>query len=148
MEIPASLKLLTEASVQSYLTTAWQESLPDTDDAHEEGGFIVVGADGHEVVRWEQGETRRIVLPAHRGCRIDEKEIVASFHTHPHSSAGYDPYPTDTDTRSVKRDRHLKGLNYVGEFVISLDETYLIDPQGHVTSLGSTAKLLGWSEAS
>jgi hypothetical protein len=149
MENPTWLDLLRDPNVRSFLTAAWNDSQPDTDDAHEEGGFIVLGDDGSfEVVRWAQGEFRGIVVPPHRGCRINGQEIVASFHTHPHSTKGYDQLPTDTDILAVKRDRQLKGLNYFGEFVVSLVELYLIDPQGHVSSLGGTAGLLGWNEVS
>jgi hypothetical protein len=146
-ESPAWLNLLRDANVRDYLTKAWNESFPDSDQAHEEGGFIVTGDQGaFDVVRWDQGEFLNIVVPPHRGCRINGQEIVASFHTHPHSTKGYDQLPTDTDIRAVKHDRQLKGLNYVGEFVISLVEIYLIDPKGHVSSLGGTAELLGWNE--
>jgi len=61
-----------------------EESHPGSPSAHEEGGFILRDAEGiYRIVRWERGAKDTIKVPPHPGCRLDSKDIAASFHAHP-----------------------------------------------------------------
>ncbi len=83
MKFPA-LEIIGNEIVLGELITAWNDSVPSISDGHEAAGFIVVDKfENLSVLRWEKGMQNEIVLPPHRNCFIDGKEIVASFHTHP-----------------------------------------------------------------
>jgi len=126
-------------SVLTEIKIAWEDSVPSISDGHEEGGFIVVDEfENLSVVRWEKGKQNEIVLPPHRNCFINAKEIVASFHTHPNIGRDFQQEPSLTDIRAVADDPDLKGENYAGEFVVSKDVIYLIKPSGEVTEIGKT----------
>ena len=100
---------------------------------------MVKDADGSlSVLRWSQGLKDNIQVPAHRDCRIDGLEIVASFHTHPNTGGDYLQEPSETDKRSVRDDADLKGSDYVGEFVISQAIIYVISPAGRVREIDDT----------
>jgi len=136
--------LLSDSGVRAALRRAWDESHPGTAGGHEEGGFVLRDQAGHlTVVRWPQGFQNGIVLPPHPQCRAGEREIVASFHTHPNTANQYLQEPGETDTRAVRDDPDLKGERYVGEIVISNSIIYLIAPDGQVTAVGDTMTLLG-----
>ena len=79
-----------------------------------------------------------ILVPPHPGCKVDNLEIVASFHTHPNTSSEYLQEPSETDKRAVRDDPDLKGVEYVGEFVISQAIIYLISPAGQVREMDDT----------
>jgi hypothetical protein len=134
--------VLSNASVRRALREAWQDSNPGTEEGHEEGGFIVQNAAGNlSVFRWPKGSQSAILVPPHRGCRIDEQSIVASFHTHPGTSSEFLQEPSETDRRAVRDDPDLKGAAYIGEFVVSLAAIYLITPAGHRQEIGDTQAL-------
>jgi len=136
--------LLADPVVRSALRQAWMDSLPGTSNAHEEGGFVLRDGSGNlRVERWPSGAQRTIVVPPHRGCRIGAEEIIASFHTHPNSGTAFLQEPSQTDKRAVRDDLDLKGASYEGEWVISQETLYLIDPYGSVGVLGRTRDLLG-----
>ncbi|CAN5666540.1 hypothetical protein BH20ACI4_BH20ACI4_35030 [soil metagenome] len=83
MKFPAP-EIIGNEIILGELKTAWNNSVPSISDGHEEGGFIVIDEfENLSVVRWEKGIQNEIILPPHQNCFIDEKEIVASFHTHP-----------------------------------------------------------------
>jgi len=81
-------------------------------------------------------------MPSHTGCRIGEKHIAATFHTHPNLGSDYLQEPGETDRRAVRDDPDLKGEFYAGEFVICHARTYLIAPNGQVIEVGATTFLL------
>ncbi len=135
--------LCTDETVRRGVWKAWKDSEPDTTDAHEEGGFVVIRDQGFEIVRWPVGDSSQISTPPFADCKIDDKEIVASFHTHPHSSPGYFQEPSPADVKLVRNDADLKGANYIGEFVLSIERTYLISPDGQVQDIGRTPALFG-----
>ena len=75
--------ILENPLILSELKLAWIDSEPGGSGGHEEGGFIVADDSGNLiVVRWGKGLQNEIVLPQHRNCFIDGKNIVASFHRH------------------------------------------------------------------
>lgn len=88
------------------------------------------------------GVQNQIVVPRHNECRIDDYDIVASFHTHPNTGNNFLQEPSITDRRAVREDPNLKGLFYVGEFVITDAINYLIQPDGEVLELFSRRGLL------
>ncbi len=90
------------------------------------------------ILRWPKGLQNSILVPPHRGCRIDEQEIVASFHTHPNTGGDFLQEPGETDKRAVRDDPELKGAAHVGEFVISQVTIYLITPTGQVREVDDT----------
>jgi hypothetical protein len=94
-------------------------------------------------MRWERGSHNEIVLPPHHNCLVNGSDIVATFHTHPNTGASFQQEPSLTDIRAVRDDFDLKGNFYLGEFVISEDNIYLIEPSGEYKVVGSTRILLG-----
>ncbi len=131
--------ILENQIILSELKQAWLDSEPDVSGGHEEGGFIVADDFGDlSVVRWTRGTQNAIILPPHRNCFIDGKEVVASFHTHPNTGGDFQQEPSLTDTRAVRDDFDLKGEFYLSEFVISEENTYLIEPSGQVGIIENT----------
>jgi hypothetical protein len=124
-------EILQNSAIAAELKRAWLDSEPNLSGGHEEGGFIVV--DDSEVLRalrWEKGSQNEIILPPHRNCFVEGKAIVASFHTHPNTGEDFEQEPSLTDIRAVRDDPDLKGGFYLGEFVISQENIYLIEPSG------------------
>lgn len=135
--------VLNESLVCAALRQAWRDSQPGESGAHEEGGFVVQDPHGNlDIVRWPMGGQSSISLPAYSDCRIGKGDIVATFHTHPNLGAEYLQEPSETDKRAVRDDRDLKGEFYEGEFVISQETIYLINPDGQVEEVGSTFEVL------
>jgi hypothetical protein len=90
------------------------------------------------VVRWPKGAQNSINLPLHPNCKIGQRDIVATFHTHPNTGSAYLQEPSETDKRAVRDDPDLKGELYDGEFVISQVKLYLVTPDGQVSEVGET----------
>ena len=130
-------EILQNPAIADELKQAWQDSEPDISGGHEEGGFIVADDFGNlSVIRWEKGTQNEIILPLHKNCFVDGKDIVASFHTHPNIGENFQQEPSLTDIRAVRDDFDLKGEFYLGEFVISEENVYLIEPTGLVSVVG------------
>lgn len=138
----STAEILRNSEIAGELKQAWQDSEPNDSGGHEEGGFIVVDDDGFlSVVRWAKGTQNEIVLPPHRNCFVNGKDIVASFHTHPNTGSNFQQEPSLTDIRAVRDDFDLKGAFYVGEFVISEENVYLIEPSGLFSAVGKTKEI-------
>ncbi|MGH9848870.1 MAG: hypothetical protein ACREBD_03355 [Blastocatellia bacterium] len=86
--MPASItNILNVPAVCDALKQAWLDSQPGITGGHEEGGFILRDETGKiSVERWPRGAQDSIQMPPHPDCRIDEGEIVATFHTHPNTA--------------------------------------------------------------
>src|SRR4051812_36063935 len=72
--------------IKAEMQQAWLDSQPDDPTKrHEEGGYILLNADGSlSVIRWPRGERSRIVPPPmEHGNRYNGLQAVAGFHTHP-----------------------------------------------------------------
>jgi proteasome lid subunit RPN8/RPN11 len=137
-------QLLNNPLVRSALKQAWRESNPGSAECHEEGGFILRDTKGNlSIMRWARGTQNTITLPLHSRCKIGEKDIVASFHTHPNTGGTFLQEPSETDRRAVRDDPDLKGAFYVGEFVISAERVYLVSPEGQVNEIGYYQDVLG-----
>ncbi len=136
--------LLDDPTVRAELLQAWQDSNPGVTGAEtEQGGFILRDpAAGLRVARWPRGAQNSIMLPPHASCQAEGCEIVATFHTHPNTGAGFLQEPGETDRRAVRDDPDLKGSAFLGEFVISEDRIYLVSPQGGVDVVGHTRDIL------
>jgi len=131
--------VLSDTNVRSALQQAWTDSNPGVTGGHEEGGFIVKDdSDNLRVIRWSNGFQDTITVPPHRDCKIDDLEIVASFHTHPNTGSDHLQEPSETDKRAVRDDPDLKGTEYVGEFVISQAIIFLVSPAGQVREMDGT----------
>ena len=138
------IPILTDPAILAELKRAWQDSQPGMSGGHEEGGFVLRGAAGNlNVDRWPKGGPDTIMLPPHPNCTLGGKEIVASFHTHPHTGKDYLQEPSETDQRAVRDDADLKGAFYGGEFVISNEKIYLIAPNGRVSEIGNRRDIIG-----
>jgi hypothetical protein len=94
------------------------------------------------VIRWETGLQNEIVLPPHKNCFVDEKDIIVSFHTHPNTGKDFQQEPSLTDIRAVSEDFDLKGEFYLGELVISEQNIYLIEPAGDYHIIEATKVIL------
>jgi proteasome lid subunit RPN8/RPN11 len=137
------IAILDELVVYNALTEAWKESQPGLTGGHEEGGFILRDEAGKmSVIRWPRGETDYIFMPPHADCRITDKEIIGTFHTHPNTGLDYLQEPGEADRRAVRDDPDLKGVGYVGELVISQQAIYLITPSGEISEVATTRDIL------
>ena len=135
--------ILDEPEVRAALQQAWRDSWPGTAGGHEEGGFVLQDPNGElSVLRWLPGEQSSIALPAYADGKIGVSDIVATFHTHPNTTDDYLQEPGETDKRAVRDDSDLKGAFYEGEYVISQETIYLIAPNGQVSEIGQTRKIL------
>lgn len=135
--------LLDDPAVRAALQRAWEDSEAGLPGRHEEGGFVLRDAEGRlSVVRWPKGTQNSIEMPPHANCRIGERDLVATFHTHPNPGSDHLQEPGETDKRAVRDDPDLKGPLYVGEFVISRASIYLIAPDGRVSEVGETHSVL------
>jgi hypothetical protein len=134
--------ILENKSILAELKQAWFDSAPSLSDRHEEGGFILSDDSGFlSIVRWKKGTYNEIILPPHKNCFVDGKDIVASFHTHPNTGKDFEQEPSLTDIRAVRDDFDLKGEFYLGEFVISEENIYLIKPSGVFRVIGQTKNI-------
>jgi len=143
----SAAELSRNPSVVAGLQLAWQDSEPNVTGGHEEGGFIVVDDFGIlSVVRWERGTQKEIIMPPHGNCLAGGKAIAASFHTHPNTGADFQQEPSLNDIRAVRDDPDLKGEFYLGEFVVSQENVYLIEPSGRVGVIGKTSAIFRGQE--
>ena len=133
------ITVLNTYTVRVAFKQAWENSNPGITGGHEEGGFVVRDSTNNlSVVRCPKGVQNSIILPLHPKCKIEEADIVATFHTHPNIGSDYLQEPSETDKRAVRDDPDLKGDFYVGEFVISQAKIYLITPNGQVNGVEDT----------
>lgn len=89
--------ILKSPVVRAALSDAWARSTAD--NLREEGGFVVQDDAGNlDVVRWPKGEPDSIRVPPHPNCKIDDRRIVATFHTHPNAGDDYLQEPSETDS--------------------------------------------------
>jgi len=84
-----------------------------------------------------------MLVPRHQNCKIEDRWIVATFHTHPNTGGDYLQEPSETDKRAVRDDPDLKSADYVGEFVISYEMIFLITQAGRVREVAETRELFG-----
>jgi hypothetical protein len=144
MDLPAGRWIFLDEEVRKGIQQAWQDSSPGISGGHEEGGFVLLDETNHlSILRWPKGSQNEIAVPDFRDCKIDGKDIIATFHTHPNTGHNYLQEPSETDKRAVRDDPELKGENYEGEFVISLEKLYLIMQNGNVVEVGETQDILG-----
>ena len=134
--------ILDEPTVRTTIRRAWEDSQPGPTGGHEEGGFILRDTAGNlSVERWPQGEQNAMAVPSHPGCKVEDRDILATFHTHPNTGADFLQEPSDTDVRAVRDDPNLKGESYEGEFVITQNAIYRIAPTGQVVEIGAMKQI-------
>jgi hypothetical protein len=137
------VSVLDNDEVRTALHIAWQDSQPGTAEAHEEGGFVLLGEDEKLIVeRWPRGDKNEIELPAHDQGRRAGLRIVASFHTHPNLGLDFQQEPSLNDIRAVRDDPDLAGPEFEGEFVIGGENVYRILKSGDVQIVGPTNTVL------
>ena len=137
-------EILENQTILAELKKAWFDSEPNVSGGHEEGGFVV--ADDFKnlsIIRWTKGTQNEIILPPHKNCFVGGKDVIASFHTHPNTGEDFQQEPSLTDLRAVRDDFDLKGEFYLGEFVISEQNIYLIEPSGEFHIFAQTREFLG-----
>lgn len=127
---------------------AWERSQPTVPTArHEEGGYIVVEADGLLGVRWWQPGTAALITPAKRARdgSFEGRKVVGEFHTHPRPHQDeqgqvWELEPSAIDLYGIRNE------NYTGiSYVIGWDYIWQVEPNGQVTRIGLRAKLLAES---
>ena len=137
------MRALDDSGERAALWQAWLESGPDTPNPHEEGGFVLLEADGRlSVERWPQGGQDRIEFSGYASGLRRGRPIVATFHTHPNPAPEYRQEPSRTDIRAVRDDADLQHSYYEGELVIAREATYPIHSDGQVLLLGRTMEVL------
>jgi hypothetical protein len=140
--MPEYINILNAPAVLAAIQRAWADSRAENSITHEEGGFITKDVGGNlGVVRWPSGGQDSIRVPAHPKCKVGDRSIVATFHTHPNTAGDYLQEPSETDRRAVRDDLDLKDEDYVGEFVISYEMIFLITPAGRVREIAQTQEL-------
>lgn len=140
------MTVLDKLVVRRALMQAWQDSQPGFTGRHEEGGFILKDANGNlQIQRWPKGAQNEIFVPPHPDGKRGNKNIVATFHTHPNTGEDFLQEPSLTDIRAVRDDPDLKTNVYEGEYVITQDKIYRIDKMGDVSVVGNTQEI--FSEA-
>ncbi|MBM3237097.1 hypothetical protein FJZ31_12465 [Candidatus Poribacteria bacterium] len=123
------------------------DSQPGLIGGHEEGGFVLKDSSGQlNVERWPKGCQNEIIVPPHSGGKHGNKEIIATFHTHPNTGSDFQQEPSDTDIRAVRDDPDLKASLYEGEYILTRDNIYKIDRFGNVNAIGKTKDLLERSD--
>jgi hypothetical protein len=138
-----ALSVLNNPEVRAALKEAWERSQPGPVGGHEEGGFVLRDSVGNlNIERWPPGQQNATVVPPHSNCRVGNQDIVATFHTHPNTAGDYLQEPGETDKRAVRDDPHLKGKEYVGEFVISAQIIYWITPDGYLDEIARTQEYM------
>jgi hypothetical protein len=136
-------EILQNPVIADELKRAWLDSEPNLSGGHEEGGFIVIDFFWDmRVIRWGKGTNNEIVLPPHKNCFVRGNDIIALFHTHPNTGEDFQQEPSLTDIRAVRDDFDLKGEFYLGEFVISEENVYLIESSGEFRIIGQTEDVL------
>lgn len=141
------IELLSTRNVTDALRRAWIESEPGGEAAHEEGGFILRDTAGTiRVSRWPRGTSSEIVVPPHSDYQYEGQAIIASFHTHPNTGRAFRQEPSTMDRWTIRDNSNLKGVDYIGEFVLSKDAVYLVDQRGQVTTVGTNTEMLGNTE--
>ncbi len=133
------MSVLDDTAVRILMRNAWHDSLPGTDLAHEEGGFVLRDSSGNlSVERWPTGVQSEIFVPPHTGGKRDNLLVVATFHTHPNPGQDFQQEPSLTDIRAVRNDPDLRHPEFEGEFVISSEWVYLILKDGDVFPINKT----------
>ncbi len=142
------MSVLNDPGVRDSLRFAWLESRPRTEDAHEEGGFVLRNVDGSIIVqRWPRGEKDQILVPSHVGGMRGSSLILATFHTHPNIGQPYLQEPSMTDIRAVRDDPNLAHPEFEGEYVIGVDKVYVVRKNGQVDLFGETKVVLNMTES-
>jgi hypothetical protein len=125
---------------------AWSESEPESEDAHEEGGFVLRNPDGSlGIERWPRGKQNQILVPPHPDGKRDNLSIVATFHTHPNAGPEFQQEPSLTDIRAVRDDPDLVHSDYEGEYVIANQWIYRIEKNGRVQLVVELKDLMGFN---
>ena len=135
---------LTNPEVIAEFRRAWRESMPDdSENRHEEGGFIVLNPDqSFAIERWPRGGRSRIVPPPLDDNRCyNGNVVVAAFHTHPNppideDGREWEQEPSESDRRWHERQK-LRG------FVVGRLLVYEIDVDANVSVLGKRDEVLG-----
>ncbi len=138
-----SIAVLHNPTVRLALKQAWEDSKPGAIGGREAGGFILRDAAGRlSAIRWPKGTQNTIEMLPHPHCKVEGKDIVITFHTHPNTGSDYLQEPSETDKSAVRDDPDLKGEFYLGEFVVSQARIYLIEPDGRVSDAGDAQAIL------
>lgn len=84
------MTVLDKLVVRRALKQAWQDSQPGFAGGHEEGGFILKDAHGNlQIQRWSKGAQNEIFVPPHPDGKRGNKNIAATFHTHPNTGEDF-----------------------------------------------------------
>lgn len=65
----------------------------------------------------------------------------SSLHTYPNTGADFQQEPSLTDVRAVRNDFDLKREFYLGEFALSQENVYLIEPSEQTSVIGKTNEI-------
>ncbi len=127
---------------------AWERSQADNPELrHEEGGYIVVEADGTLGVRWWRPGNRSSIVPPNRAADgfFAGRRVVGEFHTHPNQPKDelgrtWSQEPSPIDVVGIRQERY-SGASYI----VTEKYVWQIEPNGRVRRVGSRTKLLAAS---
>ena len=139
------MQSITSLEVRNAMKEAWNDSFADDPvTRHEEGGYIVLNADGSlGVERWLQGAGAYIVPPLREiDGTYNGKVVIGEFHTHPNppideTGKKWTEGPSPGDLSGIQAEL------YPGDsYVIGHNNVYAISKDGVPSTLGTKADVL------
>jgi hypothetical protein len=131
--------------VREAMRWAWERSQADNPELrHEEGGYIVVEADGTLGVRWWRPGNRSSIVPPHRAAdrSFAGRRVVGEFHIHPNPPEDelgrtWSQEPSPIDIAGIVQEKY-SDVSYI----ITEKYVWQIEPNGRVRRAGARTKLL------
>ena len=90
--------IVSHTKVRSGMEQSWIDSNPGTENAQEQGGWILgdMKTSEYEVSRWATGKQASLKVPP------KPKNAIAHFHTHPNTGPQWNPNPSPPDIRATQ----------------------------------------------
>ena len=137
------MSLLTDAVITAAIREAWRDSCADDPvGRHEEGGYVLLKADGsYSVERWPRGRRCRIIPPPlDPGNCYNGRKVLAAFHSHPNPPV--DEAEVEWEQEPGESDRRWHACTRLPGFVVGRVHVYEIDENGKVRVVGTREEVL------